>query len=729
MNRTVCLWLAIGWIGFFVLPWYAIEDGFFAFEWLLDGYPLDREYAPGILQVVVDHRLLLAPVIGFLLLPVLTWRRGKNDPWFSLLLLCAGIGGLGYVLLQGFAVGIQGWEYFVLESAFGPVERQFGMGYGALLVSAAFLFFTTQGLAARGAVKGDVFVVGAIGLILAIVALFIFFPVTQILASAFRDDDGVYALSIFFPKLFSRKIWGLHCLYSAVGCGVAWNSLFLALLVGAGTTILGLAFALLATRTSFRCKKLLHALTVLPIVTPPFVIGLAIILLFGVSGTVTQFVAELSGLPPSRWIYGLSGVFLAQMLAFTPIAFLVLIGVVEGVSPSMEEAAQTLRASRWKTFTTVSLPLMRPGLANAFLLGFIESMADFGNPLVLGGNYDVLSTEIFFAIVGAQNDQGRAAVLAIVLLVFMLSAFVLQQQWLGKKSYTTVTGKGDAGVHVVLPRRLQWAVYGSALPWAALTLVIYGMILCGGFVASWGRDQSLTLRHYMAAFAVEFSDHGLLWTGAAWNSFWTTLTIATVAAPLTAIVGLLTAYLLVRQRFTGKKAFEFGTMLSFAIPGTVIGVSYILAFNVPPFELTGTGAILVLCFIFRNMPVGVRAGIASLSQLDMSLDEASLTLGATSFTTVRRVILPLIRPAIVATLVYSFVRAITAVSAVIFLVSANYDMATSYIIGRVENNDYGLAIAYASALIVVMLAAIVLFRGLVGDIQIGRRAHGGEKTV
>ena len=275
------------------------------------------------------------------------------------------------------------------------------------------------------------------------------------------------------------------------------------------------------------------------------------------------------------------------MLAFTPIAFLVLIGVVEGVSPSMEEAAQTLRASRWATFTTVSLPLMRPGLANAFLLGFIESMADFGNPLVLGGNYDVLSTEIFFAIVGAQNDQGRAAVLAIVLLVFTLSAFIVQQRWLGNKTYTTVTGKGDSGIHVLLPRRLHWAVYGSALPWAALTLVIYGMIIFGGFVTSWGRDHSLTLTHYIAAFAVEFGDHGVLWTGAAWNSFWTTLTIATVSAPLTAIVGLLTAYLLVRQRFTGKNAFEFGTMVSFAIPGTVIGVSYILAFNVPPFELTG----------------------------------------------------------------------------------------------------------------------------------------------
>ena len=130
-------------------------------------------------------------------------------------------------------------------------------------------------------------------------------------------------------------------------------------------------------------------------------------------------------------------------------------------------------------------------------------------------------------------------------------------------------------------------------------------------------------------------------------------------------------------------------MLSFAIPGTVIGVSYVIAFNVPPLELTGTGIILVLCFIFRNMPVGVRAGVASMSQIDRSLDESSLTLGAGSFATLRRVVLPLLKPAIVAALVYSFVRAITAISAVIFLVSARYDLATTYIVGRVENNEYG----------------------------------------
>ena len=146
---------------------------------------------------------------------------------------------------------------------------------------------------------------------------------------------------------------------------LAWNSLLLAVFTGLSTTLLGLAFALIAARTGFRLKRALRVLTVLPIITPPFVIGLAIILLFGLSGTVTTTVADFFGVAPTRWIYGMPGILIAQLLSFTPIAFLVLVGVVEGVSPSMEEAAQTLRADSWTTFSTVSLPLMRPGIANA----------------------------------------------------------------------------------------------------------------------------------------------------------------------------------------------------------------------------------------------------------------------------------------------------------------------------------------------------------------------------
>ncbi|MBL4767605.1 MAG: iron ABC transporter permease [Rhodobacteraceae bacterium] len=724
-HPVLIFWIIIGWVGFFLVPWYAVDDGFFRFEWLFDGYPFDADFAPAAFLLAQGEKLWLSPLLLPLVASLALLRLRKSDPAYATVLILVGAIGFSILIAQGFGIGIRGFNFAWLTAIFGDLgDRQFGMGYGALLLATSFLFLFTQGVAARGAVNGDVFVVSAIGGIIVVVTVFVFFPIAKMFIAAFITEDGGYSVSVFTTKLFDDRIWGLGCLRGA-RCGVAWNSLFLAIVVGAVTTALGLAFALVVTRSGFKYKRVLRALTVLPIITPPFVIGLALILLLGRSGVVTVFFAELFGVQPTRWFYGLPGLLIVQTLAFTPIAFLVMIGVVEGVSPSMEEAAQTLRANRWQTFRTVSLPLMRPGLANAFLLGFIESMADFGNPLVLGGNFNVLSTDIFFAIVGAQYDQGRAAVLAMVLLFFTLSAFYAQRVWLGKKSYTTVTGKGDAGIHPLLPKRLSIPVFTITAIWGAFTIIVYLMIVFGSFVELWGVDNSLTFTHYITAFRVSYNEFGIQWIGSAWDSFWTTIYIAAVAAPLTAILGLTTAYLLTRQSFAGKNAFEFGTMLSFAIPGTVIGVSYILAFNVPPIEITGTGIILVVSFMFRNMPVGVRAGIASMSQLDKSLDESSLTLGANSWQTFRRIILPLLRPAILAALVYSFVRAMTAISAVIFLVSAEYNMATSYIIGRVENNDYGLAIAYSTTLIVVMLAAVGLLQILVGRTKIGRRKQSG----
>ena len=725
---TLILWILVGWVSFLLLPWYLVDGGLFSGQWLVDGYPFDKIYAPAAFLIMQGEKLWLTPLLIPLIMPLFAFKREKSDPLYAQILILTGAIGFSWLIIQGFSIGIRGWNYEWLSALFGKLDgRQFGMGYGGLFLASSFLFLLTQGIAARGAINGDVFVVGAIGFVLAIVGAFVFFPIVNMLMSAFITEDGAYSFIVFASKFFDDRLWGLSCVVGTGRCGVAWNSLFLAVCVGFLTTVLGLIFALVVTRSGFKYRRAVRALTILPIITPPFVIGLALILMFGLSGSITQFFSELFGLEPTRWLYGLPGLMIAQVLAYTPIAFLVLIGVVEGVSPSMEEAAQTLRASRWQVFKTVSLPLMRPGLANAFLLGFIESMADFGNPLILGGNFDVLSTEIFFAIVGAQYDQGRAAVLAIVLLGFTLTAFFAQRKWLGKKSYTTVSGKGDSGVHPLMPRALAIPVLAIAAIWSTFTVTIYGMIVYGSTVKLWGVDNTLTFKHYVTAFSVRITEKGWQWTGSAWDSFWTTIQIATIAAPLTAAVGLITAYLLTRQSFRGKNAFEFGTMLSFAIPGTVIGVSYILAFNVPPIELTGTGAILVISFIFRNMPVGVRAGIASMSQLDKSLDESSLTLGANSWQTFRKIILPLLKPAILAALVYSFVRAMTAISAVIFLVSAKYDMATSYIIGRVENNDYGLAIAYSTTLIFVMLLAVGLLQLLVGRTKIGRRENAAKR--
>ena len=683
-------WLAAAAAGLLALPWYALEGAW--------GAPAALEIFRGRPWLAV----LALPVIAAIAARPWQLERGRG----GLVLIVWGSAGFVLLLAQGFL-----FRHPNITPAGWPTQP--GMGFGALVAASAFLMMFCQGLAARGACRGDAFVVGAIGAVVALIAAFVFFPIFVMLASAFEGG--------FVASFFDRSIWGLDCVVSSLRCGVAWNTVFLAIVVGAGSTVLGLAFALISARTAFRYKAALRIMSVLPIITPPFVIGLAVILLFGRAGAISTLLFEWLDIPRSRWIYGLAGVALAQLLAFTPIAYLVLLGVVQGISPSLEEASQTLRARGWTTFRTVTLPLLRPGLAAAFLLGFVESMADFGNPLVLAGNYEVLSTKIFFAVVGASHDQSRAAVLALVLLVFTLAAFWAQQRWLGRASYTTVTGKGDAGLPVPLPRGLRWLCYGIAIPWAALTFVIYATIFVGGFVRSVGRDYSFTLDHFIAGFAVEAGARGLHFTGAAWPSLGTTLMIATIAAPLTAGVGLLTAWLLSRQNFAGKRAFEFGTLLSFAIPGTVVGISYILAFNVPPIEITGTAAILVICFIFRNMPVGVRAGVATLSQIDKSLDEASHTLGARSATTLRRVVLPLLRPAIVASLVYSFVRAMTAVSAVIFLVTAEYNMATAYIVGRVEAGEFGLAIAYSCVLIAIMLAVIGLIQAGVGERKLGRR--------
>jgi iron(III) transport system permease protein len=725
MRPSTKLALLVGWLGYAILPWY-LPDGGSLTQWnWLTGYPLGKS-GTALALALTGQAIWLLPIgLALLLASTQIWRKKTTS--VATILIWSGLLGLILLFAQGFSIGLKTQNIAWLAAPLGGLgASQAGMGYGAFFTIVALLLLICHGLAYRGICRGDLFTTSSIGMIILLIGLFIFFPVATILKSALVDKAGDFAPGIFIERFLDSSIWGLECLSSSKSCGVAWNTLILAILCGAITTLLGLACALLVLRTGMPGKKLLRGLTILPIITPPFVIGLALILLFGRSGMISNFLYDWFDVPRSRWIYGMTGILIAQTLAFAPIAFLVLIGVVQGISPSLEEASQTLGAKDWKTFSTVTWPLLRPGIANAFLLGFVESMADFGNPLVLGGNFEVLSTKIFFAVVGASHNQGQAAVLAIVLLAFTLGAFWLQQYWLGGKSYTTVTGKGDSGLSVPLPRRIKWLAAATAVPWVILTFIIYIIILVAGFVRSMGRDYTPTLQHYITGFAVDWGPKGLSFDGAAWDSFFTTIKVAAISAPLTAFIGLLTAYLLTRQRFAGRRALEFATMLSFAIPGTVLGVAYILAFNVPPIEITGTGLILIISFIFRNMPVGVRSGIAGLSQIDKSLDEASTTLRARTFTTLWRVMLPLLRPALVSALVYSFVRSMTAVSAVIFLVSAEYNLATAYIVGRVEAGEFGLAIAYSSMLIIVMALGIWLIQFLVGERKLGRRKLGQQ---
>jgi iron(III) transport system permease protein len=718
-RRIVFVWLLLGLAAYALLPWYYPQN---LSVWRsLPGIFGGGETASGLVQAAVHGRPWLWTGLVGLIAAAVAWRMPASRAQGWLLTLGAGL-GLGGLLAGGFTIGARGWSFEIFNGWFGELAQgQFGIGLGGALALLALLMLLGAGVARLGYFRGDLFVAGAVVLCGALLLLFVALPVGKSLVGAFLDEGGSFSPAALAERLAHERVWGLGCLAGGVRCGVAWNTLFLALLTATGTTIMGTLIALMAERGAPRLARPLNVLALLPIITPPFVVGLGLILLFGRAGLVNQFLEWAFGVAPTRWFYGLFGVWLAQMFAFTPIAFMIMRGVVQGISPSMEEAAQTLRASRWQTFRTVTLPLMKPGLANAFLVGFIESIADFGNPVIVGGQYAVLSTDIFFAIVGAQYDQGRAASLALILTAFALTVFFIQQKVLGRKSYTTVTGKGDAGMHMPLPGRVRRVVHGVAGPWLLFTVVVYVFAFIGGFVQTWGRDYTPTLAHLRTAFDMQWGAHGLVWAGTAWNSLFTTVKLAAIAAPICASIGLLISWLLARTQFVGQRAFEFSALLAFAIPGTVLGVSYILAFNVPPFELTGTALIIVLCFVFRNLPVGVRAGTASFKQLDRNLDEASTMLRAGTSTTLRRVVLPLLKPALVAALVYSFVRSMTTVSAVIFLVTAENELATTYIIGRVGNGDYGVALAYCTVLIVLMSAITALIQFVVGERKLGRR--------
>ncbi|EOV0395786.1 ABC transporter permease [Vibrio fluvialis] len=577
-----------------------------------------------------------------------------------------------------------------------------GLGYSTILLFIALGAVMTTAFARLEYLGGDHFVIGSLISIILLIAIFIIFPSIAIFLPMFKDEMGQWT-AWQFMEILSQS----HTL------SVIRNSIVLGIAVGVGATFFGLIFAIYTTRIAKRSAFIARVFSILPIVTPPFIVGLGVTLMLGRSGYITELMVDWFGLQKTNWLYGFTGIWLAQVLAFAPMSFMILDGALKSLHPSLEEASYTLKANRYQTFFGIIIPLLKPALANSFLIIFVQSLADFSNPLVLGGSFDVLATQIYFYIAGAQLDYASASTLGSVLLLFSLAIFVVQYLWIGQRSYVTISGKAYRGDVQDMPASLKLGVTLTLYVWMVFNVLLYGSIFFGSFTVNWGVDYTLTLQNYLNLFGNGMSD-------GAWPSLITTMIYAGVAAPITALFGLLIAYVVVRQQFYGKKVIEFSTMLCFAVPGTVAGVSYILAFNDAPIYLTGTAAIVVISMVMRNVPVGIRSGIAGLGQLDKSLDEASLSLRASSLQTIRHIILPLLRPAILSTLVYSFVRAMTTVSAIIFLVTPETRVATSYILNRVEDGEYGIAIAYGSVLIVVMLAIILLFDLLVGEARISR---------
>ena len=476
------------------------------------------------------------------------------------------------------------------------------------------------------------------------------------------------------------------------------NSLWLAATVSVSGTVLGYIYAFAVTRIAMPSwlKWLLAAITTLPLISPPFTSSIALTLSLGPNGILLKFfgIENFS-------FYGFWGTWMSETLTYFPVSFLTLSAVLSGIDPTLEDAGLSLGASPGRVFRTVTFPLSTPGIANSVLLLFASSLADFATPLVLAGHsFPVLPTQAYLQITGLYDLRGGAS-LSFLLLLPAMAVYVLQRFWVGKKSYVTISGKTGSRSNFKSKGMLaEGIVLGVCFFVTAFILYLYSLILWGALVKVWGVDNSMTLENFRYVFT-----HGR-------KAIIDTLSIAAVATPLGGLMAVVVGYIAQRKRFFGNRAMEFFSMLNYALPGTVVGIAYVIAFNERPILLTGTMAILVAAYMFRYHAAGIRAVIASLHQIDPSIEEASASLGAGAARTFFRITVPLVIPAVLMGMRYLFIHCMTAISATIFLVSVRWSLLTTRILECMTELQFAQACAFSVVLILLVFCATAVLTGL-----------------
>ncbi|MDQ7027201.1 MAG: iron ABC transporter permease [Anaerolineae bacterium] len=546
-------------------------------------------------------------------------------------------------------------------------------------------------------------------------------------------------LSIILPLLAmvgeSASVEGLprfgDFLGSFVYQTVIKNTIVMGLMVGAGGTLLGFLFAFVQVKMDVPYKRVIHIAALVPIISPPFAVAAAVIMLFGRSGMISK---DIFGVRYN--IYGQDGLTMVLILSYFTIAYLNLKGMLEALDPALDEAATNMGASKWHIFRTITLPMLIPGFLGSFLLLFVESIADLGNPLILGGDYDVLASRIYIQVVGLYDTTG-AAVLSVILLVPSLTVFFIQRYWVSRMSVVSVTGKPSGTPQKVNHPLVRWPLYGLVMAIVALIFTIYLTIFAGAFTRVLGVNNALTLEHFEFVFR-----------GVGVESIGDTTLLAVISTPIAGVLGILIAFLVVRKNFLGQSALDFTTMLGIAVPGTVLGIGYLLMYNTPtqipipflgtpedPFALTiipkitggrglfGGALAIVVVFVVRSVPAALRTGAASLSQIDPSIEEASISLGADNARTFLNITLPLVRPAFFAGLIYAFARSMTSLSAIIFLTTPKTQIMTHQILNEVEGGRFGNAFAFCVVLIGIVFTAIGFLYLTVGS------ATGAERSL
>ncbi len=567
----------------------------------------------------------------------------------------------------------------------------------------------TQGAALdRKKLMGDPILVTTIVVLITFLTLFILYPLAILLVDSFVGDGG-FSFNVF------KRIFQMPTFTHAIT-----NTLKVGFLVGILSTLVGLLFAYVEVyvRMGKFTGGLFKVVSMLPVVSPPFVLSLSMIMLFGKAGIITRFLLKIY----DNSVYGFWGIAIVQTLTFFPVCYMMLKGLLKNIDPSLEEAARDMGASRWKVFTSVTFPLLLPGLGNAFLVTFIESIADFANPMIIGGSYDTLATTIYLQITGAYDKAGAAA-MAVVLLCITLAMFAVQKYYLERKTAATLTGKASRGRMLITDRSVRVPLTVLCSLVALFVIMMYICVPIGACFPTWGyKFFPLTGKWFKLVFT---RYHGF-------QAFRDSFILSLISAPITALLSMIISYLVVKRKFKSKGFIEAVSMLAMAVPGTVLGVGYIRGFSGGLFHtgfmqgLYGTGLILIIVFVVRSLPTGTRSGISALRQIDKSIEESAYDMGADSFRVFMTVTLPLIKDSFLSGLVTAFVRSITAISAIILLVTPQFLLITVQINEFAEKGSYSLACAFATILIVITYGSVLLMNLVTKHFGTSRKIKEGQ---
>lgn len=505
-------------------------------------------------------------------------------------------------------------------------------------------------------------------------AVFVVYPTIKVFESSLTVQ-GHYSFENYL-KLFTQPNL----------LKILWQSISVALLVAVVSTVIGLAVSLTVFKTNLPFKKFFVISATVPLIIPGFIASIAYIFLFGRNGLITY---KLLGLDLD--IYNWASVAVIHCFDFTAVSFFLISAVLVNIDSQTEDAARNLGADDWKVFTTVTLPLLLPGVIAAMILTFLRSMSSFGSVIFLGGQFNTLASASYIQLIGRYNMEMASTLNAALLLISMMAFFLFLKFQSGSQNIRVMPG-AETKKNIDFPKSVKAALLICSITFSIFTTLILLSVFTASFTRHIGTNYQLTLEHFI--HALQRGSQGII------NTFY----FASITAIVVSISGILTAYLITRVNFKGKNILDMLATIPFAIPGTFIGIGYILAFNNAPLVLTGTWVIVIVATVVRNIPLGLRAGVSVMYRQDRSIEDASLNLGSSQTGSFCRIVFPMSSSAVLITALYAFVATIQTLGAIIFLITPGTKLIAIDVFEAIHLGNIGLAAAL-SVIMVLMSAS------------------------